>query len=190
MVKLNRLNKTKLNGIRRKGNKAVDDEHPALFNDQWVNVSMNERRSKKIPRSVINTLVIVIGATMIAVIVFFVLNAFRQQPINDEYFVSDETKSVIPITAGSEQSDHKTSVVYTYDGDKVTSMKTYFEYSDAAAAEAAFEGIKSLTEFANLDVMLEGKYIIVAADESQYQNLTASDVRQQEEAIRELEKSS
>ena len=61
-------------------------------------------------------------------------------------------------------------------------MKTYFEYTDADAAKNAYESLKNQPEFKNSE--LKDKYIIITSDESQYKGLTASDVRQQADAIR------
>lgn len=112
-----------------------------------------------------------------------------EPPVNDEYFVTDDTKYVVDLSPTGNSTSVKTHVVYTYDGDTVTGMKTYFEYADEESAERALESVKNLVEFANSQVELEGRYIVATANEDQYKGLTASDVKQQTEAIRQFQSS-
>ena len=125
------------------------------------------------------------GALLLIIIIVIIVAASHQPIINDDFFISDDTKTTIDIssTGGDSTSDHQTRTVYEYDGnDNVISMKTYFEYSDADAAATAYASLKDQFEFKSST--LQGKYIIVTADESQFKGLTASDIRQQAEAIR------
>ena len=147
------------------------------------NVSQKAKRSSKNHKNLIygacalGTLLIVATATW--AILFF----FNRPAIDDEFFVSDNTKTTISISpTGSNASfSHQTRVVYDYDGENVVGMKTYFEYKDEESAKKAYESLKDQPEFKGAE--LNGKYIIVTADESQYKGLTASDVEQQAAAI-------
>ena len=121
----------------------------------------------------------------IAVITWATLSLLNQPTVTDDFFVSDDTKTTIDISSTDKDttSDHQTHTVYGYDdNNNVISMKTYFEYADEAAASTAYASLKDQPEFKNSE--LKGKYIIVTADESQFKGLTASDIRQQAEAIR------
>ncbi len=121
----------------------------------------------------------------IAVITWVTLSFLNQPTVTDDFFVSDDTKTTIDISSTDKNttSDHQTRTVYEYDdNDNVISMKTYFEYADEAASSTAYASLKDQPEFKNSE--LKGKYIIVTADESQFKGLTASDIRQQAEAIR------
>ena len=108
---------------------------------------------------------------------------------SDDFFVSDDTKTVISLepdsTDTTSTSSVHTHVVYEYDGDLVTGMKTYFEYNSPELASSAFENLKDQPEFKNGEV--NGKYIIVTADPESFKGLTASDVQQQAEAIRQYQ---
>jgi secreted protein with Ig-like and vWFA domain len=99
------------------------------------------------------------------------------QPITEDYFVSDDTKTVIPLTTNG----NNTYLVYTHDGDIVTGLKTYFKYADQETAKNTFEVAKDQPELKNAS--LNGQYIVVTADESQYKGLTVSDIKQQTEAL-------
>ena len=81
----------------------------------------------------------------------------------------------------------KTFFIYTYDGDNVSGLKTYFEYTDEESAKKAYELRKDQPEFKG--AVVEGKYIVVTADSDQFKGLTADDVRQQTEAIEQYQRS-
>lgn len=129
-------------------------------------------------------LLFVAGATVL------ILNIFRHPVINDEYFVSDDSKSVISMDVGESTATSgdlvKTFFVYTYDGDNVSGLKTYFEYTDKETAQKAYEARKDQPEFKGADV--DGKYVVVTADAEQFKGLTADDIRQQTEAIEQYQK--
>lgn len=113
-------------------------------------------------------------------------------PLNEDFFKSDDsTKTVISLESeraeGDTTSSVRTQLVYTYNGDEVTGLKTYFEYPSEEAAAAAIDSLKTQPEFEG--AVLEGKYIIVAAPEDQYKGLTTSDVKQQAEAIKDYQNS-
>ena len=123
---------------------------------------------------------------IIAVAIIIPVYNATHPPLSEEFFVSDDTKDVISLDAdrssgGPNPSTH-THLVYTYDGDNVTGLKTYFEYPDEATAATALESLKDLQEFSG--AIRDGKYIVVTAPEDQFKGLTASDVKQQADALR------
>ena len=131
----------------------------------------------------------IISVVAICVIIVVIVLSLNKGAVSDDYFVSDDTKSVISLSSSTTESGGgasvKTHVVYTYDGDKVTSLKTYFEYPSEEAAAAALESYKSQPEFKNVEQ--NGKYIIVTSDSSEYEGLTADDVKQQAAAIEKMQ---
>ena len=133
------------------------------------------------------TAVVVVLAIIITVVI-----VANNSGLNDSYFVSDDSKYVITLDTdeeeleGDETAALKTHLVYTYEGDKITSMKTYLEYADANAAKAAFDIIKESGGDEAKNAELNGKYIIVPADEEDYKDLTASDVKEQIEFMESL----
>lgn len=151
---------------------------------------MEENHSLKHRKSFVHAAFIFSSFIIVAAITWAILAISHRPIINDEFFVSDNTKTTITISSASpdSSSSHQTRVVYEYDGENVISMKTYFEYQDADAAKNAYESLKDLPEFKNAE--LNDKYIIVTADESQYKGLTASDVRQQADALKSLQEES
>lgn len=137
---------------------------------------------------------LVVIASLVAVAVV-VINKFQPQPLDDAYFVSDDTKVSINMeptdkdrdASSSAKSLVQTHIVYEYDGDNVTGLKTYFEYSDHDTAQSNYEVVKDQPEFEG--AVVQDKYIIVTAKPESFQGLTASDVKQQEEAIRQFQSS-
>ena len=130
----------------------------------------------------------VISIISIVVIVIVIVSSLNKEPISEEYFVSDNTKSVISLdssTGGEGGSSSKTHIVYLHEGDEITGLKTYFEYATPEAAQAALESIKSNPDFTNAEVV--GRYIIVTSDASKFEGLTVSDVKQQAAAIKQMQ---
>lgn len=130
----------------------------------------------------------VAAAAVIAVIIAIVLIINNNNTLNDSYFKSDDTKYVLSVDAEELSFDEdklhyvpvKAHVVYTYSGDEITGMKTYAEYADASTAEKAFKEFKDSDEADEMkNAELNGKYIIVTNESSQYEGMTASDVKKQ-----------
>ena len=129
-------------------------------------------------------------AVVIAIIITVVL--INNNSLNDNYFVSDNTKYVLTIETDESDNDEyaplKTHLVYTYDGDKVTGMKTYYVYGNNDSAKKAFDALKEAinNEEEAKSMELNDKYIIITASEESYKDLTASDVKQQIEFMESL----
>ena len=129
---------------------------------------------------------ICVAVVLIVAIVLAVVFAVRGGGINDDYFVSDDTKYVLTVESEDLSFDEeeeayapiRTHMVYTYSGDEITGLKSYYEYADANAAKTAFEQIKASGEEVG-NAELNGKYIIMTATEDDYEGMTASDVKQQ-----------
>ena len=137
---------------------------------------------------------IIIGACVAVVVVIIAVVAIvlglkgGKPTLNDAYFVSDDTKYVLTIDTSDEEDEsapEKVHTVYTYSGDKITGAKVYYEYADAATAKSFVDTIKAETDSPD-SVSVDGKYIIMVADESEYEDMTASDVKEQVEFYESL----
>lgn len=135
---------------------------------------------------------------VIAILVIIVATMTRgDAPISDDYFVSDGTKYVLSIDAEQDEDNEEklvtTHIVYYYNGDNITGAKVFYEFADAASAKAAYDDIiKSIAESEEkIDASmykLNGKYIIVTADEASYKDLKASEIKAQFESYEALQK--
>ena len=141
-----------------------------------------------------NLIIGCLAAVAVVVAIIITVVVINNNSLNDNYFVSDGTKYVLTIEAdASDESDQyaplKTHLVYTYDGDKVTGMKTYYVYGDNDSAKKAFDALKDAinNEEEAKSMELNGKYIIITASEESYKDLTASDVKQQIEFMEKLQ---
>ena len=121
------------------------------------------------------------GLVVIAVVVAVVVIALvKNGGVNDDYFKSDNTKLVMSLDGNSIALDDddlnlvKFHQVYTYEGDTITSSKAYYEFEDNAAANKAKEYIEeSLKGQEEVDeVYVDGKYLVVVANKSTYENNT------------------
>ncbi|MBR0465297.1 hypothetical protein IJJ02_00700 [Candidatus Saccharibacteria bacterium] len=141
-----------------------------------------------------NLIIGICAAIVAVVIIVIVVLAVRGGGLGDDYFVSDGTKYVLTIESDDIEDNNeftplKTHLVYTYDGDKVTSMKSYYVYADADAAKAAFDAMQEAGGEEAKGMELNGKYIIMTAEEDVYKDLTTSDVKKQIEFIEALKNS-
>lgn len=139
-------------------------------------------------------LIIGICAAVVVVVIVAVIAIVlaTKNSLNDDYFVSDDTKYVLTLESDDVSSDDgkeydpvKTHLVYTYDGDTITGLKTYGVYADADAAKKAFDAMKEAGEDMS-NVTLEGKYIILVNAASEYEGMTASDVKKNIELLEML----
>lgn len=134
------------------------------------------------------------AVVVIAAIITAVILINRSNSINDDYFVSDGSKYVITVdsedlTLDDDETDYaplKTHLVYTYSGDEITGLKSYYEYENAEAASKAFDKLKEEAGDDIEEVVLNGKYVVATAKADQYEGMTASDVKQQIEFIEML----
>ncbi|MBR2725290.1 hypothetical protein IKE97_01425 [Candidatus Saccharibacteria bacterium] len=137
----------------------------------------------------------------IVVVVVLVVVLAGNSGINDDYFKSDDTKYVFSMETGATSTEDspqpvKAHEVYTYQDDKITSLKTYYEFTDADAAKKAYEkagddyekaGDENDDSFESME--LNGKYIVLTAKAEQYENLTASEVKSNIELMEQLQNS-
>ena len=82
---------------------------------------------------------------------------------------SDNTKYVFEFS--------NTKYVFYYSGDKITAYHTYVDYNDSASAKAAYQLIKMEDYPEVKNITLKGKYIVFEWAESEYEDLTASNIR-------------
>ena len=111
--------------------------------------------------------------------------------LNKEYFVSDDAKYVITMkvddkSKNGDMTQDKTHFVYYYDGDKITDLKTYFEYSDAEKAGRAYEFYNTNNRDKYKNIELRDKYVILTSFESEYEGLSSENIRQQAEFMRQF----
>lgn len=153
----------------------------------------NKAKKKKNNKNIIIGCSIAAIVVIVAIVIGIVL-ATRGSGLNDDYFVSDGTKYVITVdssemTLDDEEQEYapiKTHLVYTYSGDEITGLKSYYEYADATAAQKALERLKEVAGDEMEDITVDGKYVIATAKADQYENITASDVKQQIEFMEML----
>lgn len=148
-------------------------------------------KKSSLPKTTIISLLILLVSICAAIIVIIILN-LNQSTMEENYFTSDDTKTTITLTPDNSSNTSNlinTHLVYTYNKDNnVSSLKTYFEYSDTETAKTAYESSKDQPEFKNAE--LKDKFIIVTADENQYKGLTANDIHQQADALKSFQSKS
>ena len=149
--------------------------------------SNNSKKNKNIIIGICAALVV------IAIVVVAVILATRGTKLDDSYFVSDGTKYVLTMeyddsSSSDDYTPAKMHMVYTYSDDEVTGLKFYYQYADEASAKAAYDYYKGLgNEDAYKEITLDGIYVIMTANESEYTDLTADEVKKQVEFMEMLQ---
>ncbi len=155
---------------------------------------MAKRAAKKDNKSIITGVCVALVA-IIVVVAIVIIARNGANALNDDYFKSDETKYVLTYETDSididpEESEEyiptKTHIVYTYSGDEITGMKSYAEFADAATAENAYQQLKNSDEEEAKKAELNGKYIIFTNEKSEYEELTASQIKERIELMEAL----
>ncbi len=155
-----------------------------LNNNVVRNIPKEKNKTKKRSKAPIYITCLIVSLLSIGLASWAVISFLNKPPISDDRFISNSTQTTInltPTNSTSGSAHRQTHVVYEYKDDLVVSMKTYFEYEDAESAEIAYETLKNQLEFKDSELI--DKYIVVTADASQFEGLTASDIRQQAAAI-------
>lgn len=150
---------------------------------------MADEKAKKGNKNLI--IGIVAALVVVVVVVVAIVLATRGSKLDDSFFVSDGSKYVVTMMGDDESlgedSPVKTHAVYFYSGDKVTDMKYYYEFTSEDAAKKMFDIYKELETDGSGTYELNGKYVILTVDASQYEGMTADDAKQQVEFMKMLE---
>ena len=132
--------------------------------------------------------VLVIAAVAIVLAIIFINK--NKNGVNDSYFVSDNTKYVLSLDMEEDSEEEylplKTHAVYFYKGNQITDLKTYLEYKDASSAKEAYDHVKENDGASYKEIYVDGKYIVLVSNETEYENTTASDVKEQIDFIESL----
>jgi len=120
---------------------------------------------------------------VILIVIAVIVN--RPRPIDDSFFVSDGTKYVLSLDsddvedAEGDYSPIKTHLVYFYSDDDITGLKIYYEYADAEEASNAYGQFIEENDGEYKEISRESKYIILVANEADYDEVKASDIKKQ-----------
>ncbi len=155
-------------------------------------------KSKKTNAKNKNLIIGICAAVAIVVVIIIAVVIIKNSSgISDSYFVSDGSKYVMTIDSSDleieEDSEEaafapiKSHIVYTYSGDTITSLKTYYEYKDNDSAKAALDYMKEGMGEEDGQIEVNGKYIVITAPEEQYKDLTAADVKEQIDFMNSLQ---
>ena len=138
------------------------------------------------------TLGIGLVAVVVAVIII-VMTLTNNNSLNDSFFVSDNTKYVFTLDGDEISSDEgvpaptKGYIVYFYEGDKITDMKAYYKFTNSDNAQKMQEYYQENGTDNYKSIVRNGEYIILTANPSEYNDLTASEVKAQIDFLQELQ---
>ena len=149
-----------------------------------------KKNNKNLIYGICAAAVVVVIAVVVAIIVM------GNKPLDESFFVSDDTKSVLTMDPSSLSQDtdddeyvpETMRLVYFFSGEKVSDLKMYYGYKSEEAAKKAADYLKSINQGQEIkDVSVNGKYVIVTADKSAYEDVTAEDAKQQVEMMEKFQ---
>ncbi len=143
------------------------------------------KNNKKLIIGICSAFAVVVIVAIIIVLLLTKGNGIGGQALGDNYFVSDNSKYVFTMNADEIDVEDqtykpvKTHLVYTYSGNDITGLKYYYEFDNADTASKAYNETADELKTIYKDVTLDGKYIVMTSNETDYEGLTAEDVKQQ-----------
>lgn len=141
-------------------------------------------RKKKLNKNLIIAICGVVAAVVLVVILVVFMGRGGRE-LDESYFVSDGAKLVLTIESDpsmktdNEQEPINSHLVYAYSGETITSLKVYYQYENPVKAKTAYDILHDSNNGQYKDVLLDGRYVVLVANESEYNYLKASDVKQQ-----------
>ena len=152
-----------------------------------ISIQPNKKKNKSIIIAAVAALVVIIA---IVVVVVIILN---NNSISDSYFVSDDKKLVLNLKTNPSEEDPYTPLeshlVYYYSGNEITGFKAFYKYPNAEAAKTAYDFYFNDGDNYYENIETKGNYVIITTKETDYNSLTAEDVRQQIEYINTMDSS-
>lgn len=126
--------------------------------------------------------IVCLCVAIVAILVVAAAFALKSQVLTSDFFVSDGTKYVLNVEAEeNEEGAVATHAVYYYKGDTITGAEYYYEFKDNETAKTFYDLMMSSAEEDEEESVgnykLNGKYVIVVADEEEYINTSASDIK-------------
>ena len=136
---------------------------------------------------------ICIGVILVVAIIVAIVIALNNNGISStNYFESNDTQLVMTldanelITSGEEFAPLRARIVYKYSGDKITDVTSYYEFENSNSAKAGLDYLIAQNEGNYKDIYIDGNYVVIVSNESDYSDLTIKDVKDQIEFMEML----
>lgn len=132
-----------------------------------------------------------IAAVAIAIIIAVIV---MQKPnSNNSLFTSDNTKYVVPISSDEISFDSDLTrptqiyAIYYYQDDTITGLKEYYLFEQESDTKAAYDYYREHDSANYKAITIDGKYLILTANESEYEGKTPEEIRQYIEFLQNVE---
>ncbi len=146
----------------------------------------NNKNNTRNKNAIIGALVCVVALVIVVVVAVLSLKGYKK--IDDSFFVSDGSKYVITLDGNLDVSSDsngdtpkKAYYVYYYSGNDVTNVEAYYEFADDASAKQSYEAMVNEEGGEMKNYELNGKYIVMTVDPSEYEGMTAADAKKRAE---------
>ena len=136
---------------------------------------------------------IYVGLLIVALVLVIVaiVNFSQNEKFDSGYFHDDDSKIVLTMdrnTAALDDSIYEpniTHIVYYYDGNKITGVRAFYEYSTEEEAKTAYAHL-GLGDYAD-GKKLSGRFIVFNVKSMQYENLTVEDLKKNVELLKGID---
>ena len=133
---------------------------------------------KKNKKFIIIAIVLAIIVAAVIALVFI----FKNKPIDESYFVSDNTKLVRDLRKDFPNGLYGSKdiyMVYNYSDNQITKLVTYYDFETEEAAKAALEKYSDIfvVNENNEEVKVDGRYIAVTAKSHLYEGTTTESIK-------------
>lgn len=132
-----------------------------------------------------------IAAVAIAIIIAVIV--MQKPSINNSLFTSDNTKYVLPINSDEISFDSDLTrptqiyAIYYYQDDTITGLKEYYLFEQESDTKAAYDYYREHDSANYKAITIDGKYLILTANESEYEGKTPEEIRQYIEYLQSVE---
>lgn len=141
------------------------------------------KRANKFNLKTLYNVLIVVALVAVVVTLIVINNNNSKLELNDEYFVSNDSKYVVAMDADfsnyetSEYEPPVTYMIYYITGDRVSDIKLFYEYLDEEEAKTAYENISMDDKDWASGKSLNGKYVILQFKEDEFNGITAEEAK-------------
>ena len=141
----------------------------------------NKSNSKSNNRLLVGVFAVLLALIVIAVLVVVLLNNQSDPNSNESFFETNEIKYVVASELNNSEDEGAPVAsydVYYHNGDTITGHEAYYEFRDEEYAKAALSYYQALKDDDIKSIDVNGKYIVLVANPSQFEGMTLEFVKQ------------
>lgn len=150
-----------------------------------------KKKIEKPPFDYKTTIWVGLAVVALLLVIMAILKFNQNEKIDSSYFHDADGKIVLTMDEDVAELDNSeweppiTHIVYYHDGDKITSVRAFYEYKTEADAEEANKHLE-LGDFADGKKM-SGRFIVFDVKKSQYDGMTVTELEENRELLKQID---